>query len=103
MLISSLDGMTVEKFLKTIGRGCDELVEKFDSWEKLFSTRTHKLREMEVPLKQRKWILFWTERYRNGIDPWYIPLRSRTKRNNKLTWRHKLITQKERRAELGLD
>lgn len=96
--------MTVEKFLKTIGRGCEDYAEKFEgSWEKLFSSRTHQLRKMEIPLKQRKWILFWTERYRNGIDPWYIPLRSRTKRNNKLEWRWKLITQKERRAELGLD
>eukprot|EP01122_Echinamoeba_exundans_P009626 TRINITY_DN3448_c0_g1_i1.p1 TRINITY_DN3448_c0_g1~~TRINITY_DN3448_c0_g1_i1.p1 ORF type:complete len:204 (+),score=37.87 TRINITY_DN3448_c0_g1_i1:112-723(+) len=98
------NGMTVEKFLNTIGRGCENYAEKFEgNWEKLFSSRTHDLRAMEIPLKQRKWIFLWTERYRNGIDPWYIPLHSRTKRNNKLEWRWKLITQKERRAELGLD
>ena len=99
------DGMTVEKFLKTIGRGCGEYVDKFETWEKLFTTKSRALKDMGIPLRPRKWILHWTERYRQGDDPWYIPLRSKAAKNDyeKLEWRKKLVTQKERREEWGLD
>lgn len=97
--------MTVEKFLKTIGRGCGEYVEKFESWDQLFTSKSRALKELGIPSRARKWILHWTERYRQGDDPWYIPLRSKSAKNDyeKLEWRKALVTQKERREEWGLD
>jgi hypothetical protein len=83
------NGMTVEKFLKTIGRGCEEYIDKLD-WEKLFTSTGFKLKQLGIPIRQRKWILLWVEKYRQGIDPWYVPLRSKSKRNMKLEWRQKL-------------
>lgn len=98
--------MTVEKFLNTIGRGCGEYADKFEgSWEKLFTTKSRGLRALGIPLRPRKWILHWTERYRQGDDPWYIALRSKSARNSyeKLEWRKQLVTQKHLREEWGLE
>lgn len=97
--------MTVEKFLKTIGRGCEDHVDKFKSWDSLFLTKSRGLKAMGIPTRQRKWILNWTERYRQGYDPWYIALRSKSASNEyeKREWRKKLVTQKEKRKEWGLE
>lgn len=97
--------MTVEKFLKTIGRGCEDYIDKIETWENLFTFKSRKLKELGIPTRQRKWILNWCERYRQGYDPWYIPLRSKASKNSyeKLEWRKKLVTQKELREEWGLD
>lgn len=97
--------MTVAKFLKTIGRGCDEYIDKFDTWDKLFTSKSRALKEMGIPLRPRKWILHWTERYRQGDDPWYVPIHSKSSKNSyeKLEWRKKLVTQKHLRGEWGLD
>jgi hypothetical protein len=55
--------MTVEKFLKTIGRGCDEYIDKL-TWEKLMTSGSRQLKQLGIPCRQRKWILLWVEKYR---------------------------------------
>jgi hypothetical protein len=62
-------GLTVETFLEKIGKGCAEHKDKFSSWEDLFTFKSRTLRLKEIPTKQRKWILKWVERYRQGDTP----------------------------------
>jgi len=95
--------MTVEKFLNTIGRGCEVHISKFETWEKLFSTRGRGLKELGIPLRDRKYMLNWIEKYRQGWEPRYVRFHSRTTRNKNIEWRWKLFTQKEKRIEYGLD
>ncbi|EFC48938.1 predicted protein [Naegleria gruberi] len=64
-------GITVESFLKNIGKGCEEHVDKFTSWEDLFTSKSLKLKVKEIPVAQRRWILKWLERYRKGEVPGY--------------------------------
>ncbi|KAI7907308.1 IGR protein motif-domain-containing protein [Cokeromyces recurvatus] len=65
----------VESFMKAIGRNCEEVANKFESWDKLFTTNSQIMKkEMGIETKQRKYILSWVERYRKGIDPYSIPL-----------------------------
>ncbi|KAJ1983457.1 hypothetical protein H4R34_001254 [Dimargaris verticillata] len=73
--------MTTEKFLKTIGRECEKYTDKFESWDVLFTATSSDMRhKLSIPTHQRKWILDWTEKYRQGIDPYYIRP-SRKKKN----------------------
>ena len=50
-------GLTVEKFLKKIGRGCEEHASKFNNWEELMAARTLDLKLRDIQAAQRKWIL----------------------------------------------
>eukprot|EP01092_Planopodium_desertum_P012795 TRINITY_DN6074_c0_g2_i2.p1 TRINITY_DN6074_c0_g2~~TRINITY_DN6074_c0_g2_i2.p1 ORF type:complete len:209 (+),score=8.66 TRINITY_DN6074_c0_g2_i2:70-627(+) len=74
------DGMTLEKFLKTIGRGAEEHVEKIQTWENLFNWRGKQFRRAEIPIKVRKWIMRWTEHYRQGREPKYVPIHSQSQK-----------------------
>ncbi|KAF0984434.1 hypothetical protein FDP41_000333 [Naegleria fowleri] len=62
-------GITMESFLKNIGKGCEEHIDKFKSWEDLFTSKSLKLKAKEIPVAQRRWILKWLERYRKGEVP----------------------------------
>lgn len=59
-------GLTVEKFLKKIGRGCEEHADKFESWEELMGARSWELKMNDIPVGQRKWILKVCQRLRTG-------------------------------------
>ncbi|KAI8064900.1 IGR protein motif-domain-containing protein [Thamnidium elegans] len=60
----------VPSFMKAIGRGCDDVASKFETWEQLFTTKSRAMKtDMGINTKQRKYILSWIERYRNGIAP----------------------------------
>eukprot|EP01126_Amoeba_proteus_P033098 TRINITY_DN323_c0_g1_i2.p1 TRINITY_DN323_c0_g1~~TRINITY_DN323_c0_g1_i2.p1 ORF type:complete len:209 (+),score=27.84 TRINITY_DN323_c0_g1_i2:84-710(+) len=96
-------GMTLKLFLKKIGRDSDKHTSLFTSWEHFFSCRTEQLKKLGIPIRERKYLLRWMEYYRQGWEPRLIPLRSKAKKNANLEWRHKLITQKEKRKQLGLD
>jgi len=96
-------GMTVELFLKRIGRDCDKHVALFKSWEHLYASRGADLKERQVPLQDRKYILAWLERYRQGREPHLMSLSMKSKSNAALEWRQKLITQKAKLVELGLE
>ncbi|KAK4510660.1 uncharacterized protein ATC70_005092 [Mucor velutinosus] len=63
----------VSTFLKAIGRGCDEVAGKFETWDQLFTTGSRAMKtDMGISTKQRKYILSWLERYRNGVEPYAI-------------------------------
>eukprot|EP01090_Pellita_catalonica_P018299 TRINITY_DN5855_c0_g1_i1.p1 TRINITY_DN5855_c0_g1~~TRINITY_DN5855_c0_g1_i1.p1 ORF type:complete len:300 (+),score=47.74 TRINITY_DN5855_c0_g1_i1:52-951(+) len=64
------NGETIESFLTKIGKECVQHVKKFPSWEALFTYKTLKLKKIGIRnCKQRKWILNWVEKYRQGVEP----------------------------------
>ncbi|GBC03043.1 hypothetical protein RclHR1_04960007 [Rhizophagus clarus] len=70
-----------KSFLEKCGRGCGELADKFRDWEHLFTASSHEMKsEMGISVKQRRWILNWMEHYRNGVDPYNIPIRTKKKK-----------------------
>ncbi|KAK9712219.1 hypothetical protein K7432_007286 [Basidiobolus ranarum] len=63
-----------KSFLNKIRRGCDEVADKFKDWDHLFTaTRNEMKHEMGLTPQQRKWVLKWTELYRQGVNPYHIP------------------------------
>eukprot|EP01098_Paradermamoeba_levis_P006837 TRINITY_DN2845_c0_g1_i3.p1 TRINITY_DN2845_c0_g1~~TRINITY_DN2845_c0_g1_i3.p1 ORF type:complete len:199 (-),score=41.92 TRINITY_DN2845_c0_g1_i3:123-719(-) len=69
------DGLNVKHFLARIGKNCGEHIDKFASWEELFTAKSPILkRDKRIPTKQRKWILNWVNKYRNGINPPYLQI-----------------------------
>jgi hypothetical protein len=54
----------VAGFLGRIKRNCDTHAAKIGSWERLFSMDGKALEKAGIPVKQRRWILLWTEKYR---------------------------------------
>jgi len=101
--ISPRDGMNVEKFLKSIGRGCEEYVSKFTDWNDFVLSSGIKLKEKEIPIRQRRYMLDWIEKYRQGMEPKFMYFRSITRRNKKRDWRTKLYTQKDLREKYEVD
>ncbi|PVU98737.1 hypothetical protein BB559_001335 [Furculomyces boomerangus] len=62
----------VEDFLKTIGRGCDKYVSVFKDWDQLFKSSGKDLEGLGIPVKQRRWILNWSNKMKLGVEPYYI-------------------------------
>ncbi|KAK6219692.1 IGR protein domain-containing protein [Colletotrichum tabaci] len=57
----------VPTFLKVLGRGLSQHVDKFPSWESLFTLSSTQLRELGLePPRTRRYLLTWLERYRKG-------------------------------------
>jgi len=93
-IVAARNGMTVEKFLKTIGRGCDAYIKSFDSWDDFASSRGREMKEKEIPIKQRKWMMRWLEKYRQGEEPRFVKFTSKAHKNQSLDW---YIKEKEAR------
>ena len=72
-IYSNIDPETAKVFLKTIGRGCEEYADKFQSLDELSRVDGRKLRAMEIPVRKRRWILNWLEKYRQGKAIYSIP------------------------------
>jgi hypothetical protein len=95
--VAARGDMTVETFLKTIGRGAEEHAGKFATFEALTVSSSETLKKLGVPVRRRRWILTWIEHYRQGVDPYFIPLNSRSKKNKFLSRRKpKTAAQKKR-------
>jgi len=62
-------GITKEIFLQKIGKGCSEYADKFQSWEELMTLKGQTLKKREIPVKARRWILNWVEKYKQGEEP----------------------------------
>lgn len=61
---------SVSSLLIAIDPSFDKYVDKFESWEQLFQTRSRKLKAMGMQKGQeRKKLLNWLEKYRQGVDP----------------------------------
>lgn len=57
-----------QTFLTLIGRSMAQHAAKIPSWEALFSLSSQQLREAGVePPRARRYLLWWRERYRNGL------------------------------------
>lgn len=57
----------VATFLKVIGRDMKQHVEKFPSWESLFTLTSPQLKELGIePARARRYLIQWLHRYRNG-------------------------------------
>jgi len=97
------NGMTLDKFLKSIGRECEQHVGKFKSWQHLFATKGKQMKGLGIGLADRKYILRWLEKYRQGLEPKFEPFKSRSHRHDNLEWRLRLITQKDLRKQYRLD
>jgi len=72
-VVPAREGMTKEIFLRTLARGCEDQIDKFKTWNSLFRTSGYKMRKLGIPIRQRRWILHWVEKYRQGLDPVWIP------------------------------
>lgn len=86
-------GMSVAKFLTAIGRGCEEHVDKFESWEELFSCDSLKLKLKGINIQHCKYILAWKFRYRYGVEPYAMKTlkKDRTEEEKK-----KIVEKKEK-------
>ncbi|KAF9996403.1 hypothetical protein BGZ80_009828 [Entomortierella chlamydospora] len=63
-------------FLTKIGRNSVSFADKFKSWDHLFTATTAEMKsDMALSVKQRRWVLGWREKYRQGIDPYVIPVK----------------------------
>ncbi|KAG0342881.1 hypothetical protein BG000_000046 [Podila horticola] len=69
-------------FLNKIGRNSASVADKFKSWEHLFTASTAEMKgDMALSVKQRRWILSWIEKYRQGVDPYVIPAKAVKKKS----------------------
>ena len=67
-VVAARNGMTVETFLKTIGRGVEEAASKFKTWDELVTSDGDAMKAKGVKVRQRRWILNWVEKYRTGVE-----------------------------------
>eukprot|EP01116_Phalansterium_solitarium_P001873 TRINITY_DN11706_c0_g1_i1.p1 TRINITY_DN11706_c0_g1~~TRINITY_DN11706_c0_g1_i1.p1 ORF type:complete len:237 (+),score=23.96 TRINITY_DN11706_c0_g1_i1:93-803(+) len=74
-------GMTVELFLKRIGKDCGQYADKYNSWEELFTFKRRQLKNLEIPVQQRRWILRWVHKYKLGVEPYAIPFKSKANKH----------------------
>ena len=49
--------MTPEKFCQQIGGDCDEVADKFESMDQIFSETGRQLKQRDIPVHQRKYIM----------------------------------------------
>ncbi|KAI8285440.1 hypothetical protein K4K60_001224 [Colletotrichum sp. SAR11_57] len=57
----------VETLLKVVGRGLNQHLDKFPTWDALFSLTSLQLRELGLePPRERRYLLSWLDRYRKG-------------------------------------
>ncbi|KAJ2399834.1 hypothetical protein GGI23_002410 [Coemansia sp. RSA 2559] len=85
-----------ETFLKTIGRGCEKYVDKFKGWDHLFRADGDVMKkDLGIGPKHRKWIMMWTNKFRLGIDPYFIP----TSKKHTMKRSERLARAKRRRLK----
>ncbi|KAJ3269490.1 hypothetical protein HDV01_001374 [Terramyces sp. JEL0728] len=86
------------EYLKSIGRGCDQLADKFESMEQLLSKSSEELETMGVKTRMRKYLLESLEWFRRGKEPVHVQV---PKRRNKYI-KDKERVKLERMKKLGL-
>ncbi|KNE57328.1 hypothetical protein AMAG_03050 [Allomyces macrogynus ATCC 38327] len=62
------DVKDVKSFLYYIGRNMEPLASKIPSWDAMFTMDTHALKSLGLNPRQRKYLLLWAERYRQGRE-----------------------------------
>ena len=74
---------TVAAFLSKIKRDCEQYVTKIPTWEALFTMDSQSMEKAGIPCQARKRILSWVNKYRYGVEPYYIPPSDKLKRKAK--------------------
>ena len=70
---------------------------KFETFEELTAATGEILKKKGIPVRNRRWILSWTEHYRQGVEPYFIPLNSRSKKNKFLSRRKPKTAEQKKR------
>ncbi|KAM5533472.1 hypothetical protein V8D89_012910 [Ganoderma adspersum] len=60
---------TPEAFLKAIGRSCETKLTSVQSWNQLWETNGFQLKKAGLGVRDRRYILWSMERFRQGEDP----------------------------------
>ncbi len=76
----------------------EELAPKFTTWDEFSASTGEELKKKGIAVRKRRWILAWVEKYRQGVDPFHIPLVSRAKKNKFLS-RRKPKTKAEKKRK----
>ncbi|KAI8899822.1 IGR protein motif-domain-containing protein, partial [Globomyces pollinis-pini] len=82
-------------FLKTIGRDCESVADKFQSWDHLFTCTTKELESMGIKPKMRKYILSQRHWFCRGKEPVAIEIPKRRHNYLKLKAAVKLLRLKK--------
>ena len=61
-------GLTTEKFLTLIGRGAVDKV-KVTDWNEFWKLDGHALKDAGLPVRDRRYILWCMEKFRQGVEP----------------------------------
>ncbi|KAF3906438.1 hypothetical protein ABW20_dc0105616 [Dactylellina cionopaga] len=70
LLYASSTAPDVNTFLAKIGRKMIQHETKFTDWDHFMTRTPEQLREMGIePARDRRYLIDWRERYRNGIEP----------------------------------
>ena len=59
--------LDAETFLRQIGGDCDDVADKFETIDEIFTEDTRLLKKRGVPVKQRKYIMRCVEQLRAGV------------------------------------
>ena len=59
--------LDAETFLRQIGGDCDDIADKFESIDEIFTESTYHMKKRGVPVKQRKYIRRCVEQLRAGV------------------------------------
>ena len=74
-----------KSFLTAIGRGCQDVADKFQSWDHLFTVTSDQMKnDLGIATDKRRYILGWREWFKRGIEPTHIEIPKRSKKYLKL-------------------
>jgi hypothetical protein len=89
---------TPKEFLKTIGRDCESVADKFTSWEQLFTISSREMEGLGIKTKMRKYILGRCNLFKQGNQVEQVKVPKRRNKYLKLKEQVKL----QRLKKLGL-
>ena len=61
-------GVTLQSFLTSLGRGAETKV-KADDWKSFWKMDGHDFRKAGLSIRDRRYIMWCMEKYRQGLDP----------------------------------
>ncbi|KAJ1553106.1 telomere length regulation protein [Nowakowskiella sp. JEL0078] len=76
----------VKGFLSAIGRKCEDVADKFATWDELFTIGSNEMTKRGINIQQKKYILKWIELYRRGHTLEAVEKAERQRKYRKLRW-----------------
>lgn len=77
----------VATFLDRLKRDLSKYATKFPTWNSLFEADGPAMKRMGIPVRDRRWLLLWQEKFRQGVEPYYVHPSRKHKRRRKTTRR----------------